>query len=87
MSYFTTGHFHIGYMCTLQRMKPISLFILGSVFSDCVVFYGDFLLPITLLMTILSFNRIALVHHACNTVKLVKRELSTSLFSTIRTFP
>jgi len=42
MSYFTTGHFHIGYMCTLQRMKPISLFILGSVFSDCVVFYGDF---------------------------------------------
>ena len=31
--YFTTGHFH---MCTLQRMQPISLLILGSVFSDCV---------------------------------------------------
>jgi len=28
-------------MCTLQRMKPISLLILGSLFSDCVVFYGD----------------------------------------------
>jgi len=36
--YFTTGHFHT---CTLQRMEPISLLILGSVFSDCVVFYGD----------------------------------------------
>jgi len=28
-------------MRTLQRMQPISLLILGSVFSDCVVFYGD----------------------------------------------
>jgi len=28
-------------MCTLQRMQPISLLILGSVFSDYVVFYGD----------------------------------------------
>jgi len=27
--------------CTLQRMQPISLLILGSVFSDYVVFYGD----------------------------------------------
>jgi len=36
--YFTTGHFHT---CTLQRMSPISLLILGSLFSDCVVFYGD----------------------------------------------
>jgi len=26
---------------TLQRMQPISLLILGSVFSDYVVFYGD----------------------------------------------
>ena len=38
--YFTTGHFHT---CTLQRMQPISLLILGSVFSDCVVRYGDIL--------------------------------------------
>jgi len=32
--------------CTLQRMQSIlySLLILGSVFSDCVVFYGDNLL-------------------------------------------
>ena len=37
--YFTTGHFHT---CTLQRMYPISLLIIGSVFSDCVVFYGDY---------------------------------------------
>ena len=29
------------HMCTTQRMQPISLLILGSVFSDCVVFYGD----------------------------------------------
>ena len=29
------------HMCTFQRMQPISLLILGSVFSDCVVFYGD----------------------------------------------
>jgi len=36
--YFTTGHFHT---CTLQKMQPISLLILGSVFSDCVLFYGD----------------------------------------------
>jgi len=36
--YFTTGHFHT---CTLQIMQPISLLILGSVFSDCVVFYGN----------------------------------------------
>jgi len=28
------------HMCALQRMQPISLLILGSVFSDCVVFYG-----------------------------------------------
>jgi len=33
-------------MCTLQRMQPIlhSLLILGSVISDCVVFYGDSLI-------------------------------------------
>ena len=33
-------------MCTLQRMQPTlhSLLILGSVFSDCVVFYGDSLI-------------------------------------------
>ena len=36
--YFTTGYLHT---CTLQRLQPISLLILGSVFSDCVVFYGD----------------------------------------------
>jgi len=35
------------HMCTLQRMPPISLLILGSVFSDYVVFYGDFLLSLT----------------------------------------
>ena len=29
-------------MCTLQGMQPISLLILGSVFSDCIVFYGDY---------------------------------------------
>jgi len=29
------------HMCTLQRMQPISLLILGSVFSDCDVFHGD----------------------------------------------
>ena len=29
------------HLCTLQRMQPISLLILGSVFSDYVVFYGD----------------------------------------------
>ena len=30
------------HMCTLQRMQPVSLLILlDSVFSDCVVFYGD----------------------------------------------
>ena len=29
------------HMFTAQRMQPISLLILGSVFSDCVVFYGD----------------------------------------------
>ena len=28
-------------MCTLQRMQPISLLILGSVISDYVVCYGD----------------------------------------------
>jgi len=36
--YFTTGHFHT---CTLQRMQPIFLLILGSLSSDYVVFYGD----------------------------------------------
>jgi len=35
--YFTTSHFHT---CTLQTMQPISLLILGSVFSDCVVLWG-----------------------------------------------
>ena len=24
-----------------KKMQPISLLILGSVFSDCVIFYGD----------------------------------------------
>jgi len=34
-------------MCTLQRMQSIlhSLLILGSVFSDCVVSYGDVIKP------------------------------------------
>ena len=38
--------------CTLQRMSPIefSLLILGSVFSDCVIFYGDI---IFILLTLL----------------------------------
>jgi len=31
----------ISTMCTLQKMQPIFLLILGSVFSDSVVFYGD----------------------------------------------
>jgi len=31
------------HMCTLQRMQPISLLMLGSFFSDCVVFYGDYI--------------------------------------------
>jgi len=36
---FTTGHFHT---CTLQNVAYIIFsLILGSVFSDCVVFYGD----------------------------------------------
>jgi len=30
------------HMCTLQRTQPTSLLILGSVFGDCVVFYGDY---------------------------------------------
>ena len=30
------------HMCTLHRMYPIFLLILGSVFSDCVVFCGDY---------------------------------------------
>ena len=30
------------HMCTLQRMQPIPFLILGSVFSDCVVFYEDY---------------------------------------------
>ena len=31
------------FLCTLQRMQPIlySLLLLGSVSSDCIVFYGD----------------------------------------------
>jgi len=37
--YFTTGHFAHAYF--VQRMQPISFLILGSVVSDCVVFYGD----------------------------------------------
>jgi len=29
------------HVCTLQIIQPILILILGSVFSDCVVFYGD----------------------------------------------
>jgi len=32
------------HMCTLQRMQPICLLILGSVFSDYVVFYWDIIM-------------------------------------------
>jgi len=34
-------------MCTLQRMQHIFLLILGSVFSDCVDFYGDIIFVFT----------------------------------------
>ena len=50
--YFTTGHLHT---CTLQRMQPISLLILGSVFSDYVVFYGDYSERETLQMSGIGF--------------------------------
>ena len=40
------------YTCTLQRMQPIlqaySILILGSVFSDLVVFYNDIMVQIIL---------------------------------------
>ena len=38
--YFTTGHFHT---CVLGKECSLFAFlILGSVFNDCVVFYGDY---------------------------------------------
>ena len=43
---------------TLQRMQPISLLILVSVFSDCVIFYGDIILILStaiMLQIILRF--------------------------------
>ena len=43
------------HMCTLQRMQPISLLILGSVFSDYVVFYGDYSERETLQMSGIGF--------------------------------
>jgi len=38
--YFTTVHFHTR-VAYFAKNVPVSLLILGSVFSDCVVFYGD----------------------------------------------
>jgi len=48
------------YMCILQRMQHISILILGSVFSDCVVFYGDITLGLDRI-TLSSPQRIALL--------------------------
>jgi len=39
-SYFTTGHFHTCVLCK-ECSRYLPFLILGSVFSDCVVFYGD----------------------------------------------
>ena len=38
--YFTTGHFRTRVLCKECSLFPI--LILGSVFSDCGVFYGDY---------------------------------------------
>jgi len=38
--YFTTGHFHTCILCK-ECSRYLPFLILGSVFSDCVVFYGD----------------------------------------------
>ena len=38
--FFTTGHFHTCILCKEYSLFPF--LILGSVFSDCVVFYGDY---------------------------------------------
>ena len=40
---FTTGYFHTCVFCKECSLYPVvySLLILGLVFSDCVVFYGD----------------------------------------------
>ena len=51
--YFTTGHFHACVLC-----KECSLFaflILGSVFFDCVVFYGHiiFILSTAIMLQII----------------------------------
>ena len=38
--YFTTGHFHTCVLCK-ECSRYLPFLILDSVFSDCVVFYGD----------------------------------------------
>ena len=38
--YFPTGHFHTCVLCK-ECSRYLPFLILGSVFSDCVVFYGD----------------------------------------------
>ena len=38
--YFPTGHFHTRVLCK-ECSRYLPFLILGSVFSDCVVFYGD----------------------------------------------
>ena len=38
--YFTTGRFHTCVLCK-ECSRYLPFLILGSVFSDCVVFYGD----------------------------------------------
>jgi len=40
--YLTTGHFHTCVLCK-ECSRYLPFLILGSVFSDCVVFYGDIL--------------------------------------------
>jgi len=37
--YFATGHFDTYVLC--KECKGLSFLILGLIFSDCVVFYGD----------------------------------------------
>ena len=47
--YFSTGHFHTCVLCN-ECSIYLPFLILGSVFSDCVVFYGDDqLLPASLI--------------------------------------
>ena len=59
--YFTTGHFHTCVLCK-ECSRYLPFLILGSVFSDYVVFYGDSIYEKRCVVHVSGFPYTGVVH-------------------------